>query len=363
MSEQKKDKPQAKLSRRDFLKKGTGLAAAAGVGITGAATLLPGAKAAPPPPPITGSGTSGRIAKFTGSMSIGNSLMADTGSSINPDLDNARTLGDVSSRWNSVRTLAVESGASDLTLNPNLSIRPVTDRTKDLGFFSTTDTTQNAWRNVFGHLPIFLGELWVPLDIVPNWITKLSTGTTAASGGGRVGALSCSVTNSEIIKIPTPGPGIFGNFEFSKDLLIVVKIELDVGSATTAPDTQAGILGITDNITGDLNPSTDHSVHIAGIVNPDGTVNLQAISYNADPASVNQINLATGNGGVGGIAVIAKIGARLHAWWNGSYMGSILTGAGAPVSGQGFVRFSARSFNGNPTTLWSFHSLYVYNAA
>lgn len=48
---------------------------------------------------VSGSGSSGRLVKFTGVSSIGDSLLVESGSNINPFTDNATDLGSATKRW------------------------------------------------------------------------------------------------------------------------------------------------------------------------------------------------------------------------------------------------------------------------
>ncbi len=232
-------------------------------GAVGAAAVLSSALPPVKAAPVSGSGTVGKLPKWTGTTTIGDSLVFDTGAAIRPD----------------------------------------TNRAKDLGFISTTDTTENVWKNVIGQMPIFVGEHWTPYDTVPNWTTGTgSFGTSTSAGGTRLGEVSAAAANSFLSKTPNIGGlGTVGHFDFSKDFVIAAKVRLDFTTTPTAQNTQAGVLAISSNVDSELSSGSDKVVYIVCVVNPNGTIEYQAVHLNVGGANVGVIlldtNLPSGTGG------------------------------------------------------------------
>jgi hypothetical protein len=151
-----------RVSRREFLRQGHKVALAAAA-IAGTGALLPAAISpaygADQANEVVGPGTTGKMAKWVGSLAIGNSILSDSGTSILPGADGTNDMGSPSARFGSLHSRWLRpttfvyhtEGAGDHTMGSNpayeVTILTVPSSDTDSGIFNFLTTIAFTGRN------------------------------------------------------------------------------------------------------------------------------------------------------------------------------------------------------------------------
>lgn len=124
--------------------------------------------------------TTGITVTNSGNVGIGTTTPTEfdltVNGSIGSENDNTDTAGDATHRFSGVFTTSVDSGASDLTLNPNATVilagdmDPDGDGTRDLGT-QTTAQYANVWADLVNGADIAMANDWrmVESELIPGY--------------------------------------------------------------------------------------------------------------------------------------------------------------------------------------------------
>jgi len=380
----------SEMSRREFLARHSRAIAAAAIGGGLVGVLLservPTASAAN----VTGSGTVGKIPKWTGSTSIGDSIQSDTGTSISPVTDSAYDLGTAQKRWNNLyigsavkgnttlliqqaitgqdqvlRVVAPESSPSTRSRieaivsgesNPRARldllglwtgpgggvdtdtqfIRDIAGRWLSNAIRPITDNAQDLgtpmmrWGTLYANMAFSNAEIWVPQQSVDQWTTGSSAGTTLATPSPRTQELAATTTNSALIKY-AQGIENMGQFDFSRNIYMTFRANYyrDVVTFPSNSDAFLGIVSQPNNMVPQLYPGM-----FVYFYNDPNSGAIDWLATVSDGNNAAEVDLGIfGNDEQHTISMF-KVSNTLHAWIDGVYKGN--TSSHLPTSGSGW---------------------------
>jgi hypothetical protein len=247
------------------------------MGLKAVATLVPGGG-----PPVGGSGTPGKLAKFTGATTLGDSLLSESGTTIT-SAATAETFG-------SAQTWTLATGTSALKIQSGLLNLDTTNSRVGIGTASPTHKLQ-----VVGELGLYNAGV----DAVYGDVLFMGAAAYQTTFRHKIKAsISATATSSLMTFSLTSGASTFID-------VMTLRGDGNVGIGTTSPTDRltisGGGLAITGNITGATTAASTLVMDAIGSTSRFFSIGANAASFG------NYVFYASKSGGSPGAVVVCTI--------------------------------------------------------